>query len=121
MKMQTIRYFGEIINYIYSDNVTMKAGSEFLLLAKSILDTLHLSDPTEKYILYLQHYYKHGSLLSRGQECCKIVVTDGRHKAEVGSEFDTLKQRSTEILKDVLDQWKKFASLTKAMPFEFVS
>lgn len=121
MQMQTIKYYDKIINYIYSDKVTMKASTEFLLLAKSILDTLQLSDPSEKYILYLQHYYKNGSLLSRGQECCKIMVTDGRHKAEVGSEFDTLKQRSTEILKDVLDQWKKFASLTRSIPFEFVS
>ena len=121
MRMQTIKYYGNIINYIYSDNVTMKAGSEFLLLAKSILDTLNLADPTEKYILYLQHYYKQGSLLSRGQECCKIMVTDERHKAEVEVELDSLRQTSIEILKDVLDQWKKFTSLTKAIPFEFVN
>lgn len=120
MKMQTIRYYGEIINYMYSDNVTMKGSSEFLLLAKSILDTLNLAYPTGKYILYLQHYYKHGSLLSRGQECCKIMVTDERHKAEVEAELDSLRQKSTEIITDLLDQWGKFTSLTKAIPFEFV-
>lgn len=121
MKMQTIRYYGDIINYIYSDNATMKAGSEFLLLAKSILDTLHLHDSTEKYMLYLQHYYKHGSLLNRGQECCKIMVTDELHKAEVEAELDSLRQTSTEIITDLLDQWGKFTSLTKAIPFEFVN
>lgn len=121
MQMQTIKYESNIINYIYSDHVTMRSSSEFLLLAKSILDTLQLSNSSNSYILYLQHYYKNGSLLSRGQECCKIMVTDGRHKAEVESEIDTLRPKSNEIIKDVLDQWKKFASLTKAMPFELVS
>lgn len=34
------------------------------------------------------------------------MVTDEKHKAEVEAEFDSLRQTSTEILKDVLDQWK---------------